>query len=224
MPAEITSPHKCLECRGNIPLDAIKCTECDAYQDWRRHLNLNFSGVILSLLIALISVSSVCVPLILRAFEPKDAKLNFVPIRADHRPATEGEIARLTGQGASHNADEKKSTMLFVEVAASNSGTKAAVVTKLEIEGVQRNGSSKKDWLELLLIENQRPSSIIVPPGASVVLKGIFREHEGEQLPVEWNSSEIRPHIRLTFVCNNGTTVTNIPNQRLERNYDFPSF
>lgn len=46
----------CIICRKPIEEGAKKCTECDSYQDWRRHFS--FGTVVLSLLIALISVST----------------------------------------------------------------------------------------------------------------------------------------------------------------------
>jgi hypothetical protein len=56
---------------------AAKCLACDSFQDWRR-----FSGVttpVLSLLVALIAVSSAAAPGIATMFARSDSKLVFAP-------------------------------------------------------------------------------------------------------------------------------------------------
>src|SRR5262249_20564094 len=50
----------CIECRKAIEPGATKCTECDSFQDWRRHFTIGH--VVLSLLVALVSVLTAAVP------------------------------------------------------------------------------------------------------------------------------------------------------------------
>ncbi|MDX8348242.1 hypothetical protein SLH49_09605 [Cognatiyoonia sp. IB215446] len=44
----------CVECSSEIPISAVKCTNCSSYQDWRRHLG-TFSST-LALPIAILAV------------------------------------------------------------------------------------------------------------------------------------------------------------------------
>jgi len=55
----------CVVCDVEIGRGAIKCPNCGTFQNWRRHLQ--FSTTVLSLLIALISVSALVLPTILDA-------------------------------------------------------------------------------------------------------------------------------------------------------------
>ena len=53
----MSAPTKnCLVCASKIPANALKCTECGTYQNWRRHLD--FGNTFLALIIALLSVIS----------------------------------------------------------------------------------------------------------------------------------------------------------------------
>lgn len=65
---------KCFMCQSTIPFAAMKCTECDSYQGWRRFLGLSSS--ILTLLIALFSVLGLVVPVLLTTFDDKVAQLS----------------------------------------------------------------------------------------------------------------------------------------------------
>jgi hypothetical protein len=44
---------ECLCCRESIKKNAVKCTKCDSYQDWRRYLSV--SNLTLGLLVALVA-------------------------------------------------------------------------------------------------------------------------------------------------------------------------
>lgn len=59
------SLKKCLVCKQGIDEKAIKCAKCGSFQNWRRHVKL--SGAILSLLVALVSVSGLAIPIILES-------------------------------------------------------------------------------------------------------------------------------------------------------------
>lgn len=62
---------KCLVCKSAIEDGASKCVHCNSFQNWRRFLGM--SGTILSLLVALISVSAVTIPPVFELFEDKNA-------------------------------------------------------------------------------------------------------------------------------------------------------
>lgn len=69
--AENAAPLRknCPVCGEGIALKARKCIHCDSLLDWQRHLN--FSSTFLALLVALISVTTVAVPIFVAAFEVK---------------------------------------------------------------------------------------------------------------------------------------------------------
>jgi hypothetical protein len=77
--ADSLSKHPvCRICRKSIEIGAIKCTECDSYQDWRRHFS--FGIVALSLSIALISVTTTAIQVTkgLLAKEQSDIRFSLV--------------------------------------------------------------------------------------------------------------------------------------------------
>ncbi len=66
----------CISCKSEIHEDAIKCKECDGYQNWRRHLD--FSNTVLALLLALLSVSTVAVPVFVKAFAKERSSVTLL--------------------------------------------------------------------------------------------------------------------------------------------------
>jgi hypothetical protein len=64
---------RCLSCQEPIHPKAKLCKTCKSYQDWRRHFN--FSAVVLSLLVALISVISAVGPRIISWLPPFGSRL-----------------------------------------------------------------------------------------------------------------------------------------------------
>jgi len=66
----------CCECKELMPKGASKCTHCGSFQNWRRYLSL--SSVVLSLLVALISVSTVGISVFRDNIISKYAKLDVV--------------------------------------------------------------------------------------------------------------------------------------------------
>lgn len=55
----------CHFCKKEIEDGAIKCVHCDSYQNWRKYIQ--FSNTVLSLLVALISVTALATPIIIKA-------------------------------------------------------------------------------------------------------------------------------------------------------------
>lgn len=68
-PPAAHSPHpprpekECLRCGRSMPAAANFCTECDSYQDWRRHLP--GTTVIMSALIAVLAIIGGIVPAVM---------------------------------------------------------------------------------------------------------------------------------------------------------------
>ena len=96
----------CVVCREEIKQDAKKCIHCDSYQDFRRWINI--SSVVLSLMIALLSVTAVTLPVLKDFMLPPDAELNFSLV-------------------------EKYDDYTWFRIAVSNSGTKAAVIKAVQL-------------------------------------------------------------------------------------------
>jgi len=75
----ITLPTKtkaCRECCEPIALDAKKCKTCSEYQDVRRFLS--FSSTFLALTVAFVSVISLSIPIITKALDEKNSKINII--------------------------------------------------------------------------------------------------------------------------------------------------
>lgn len=66
---------RCRVCKNAIPAAAQKCSLCDSFQDWRSHFN--FSSVVLSLLVALVSVLTAAVPVLRDALTPALADVQY---------------------------------------------------------------------------------------------------------------------------------------------------
>jgi predicted nucleic acid-binding Zn ribbon protein len=70
----VMATSHCFLCRKEIPRGAKICTECNSYQDWRKHFG--FSSTVLSLLVALVSVLTVAVPVIRNALTPDRSEVH----------------------------------------------------------------------------------------------------------------------------------------------------
>ncbi|MCP4408657.1 MAG: hypothetical protein GY807_13000 [Gammaproteobacteria bacterium] len=70
----------CWACRKPLGDGQVKCLECSSWQNWRRYMV--FSASILSLLIALISVSGALGPSLLEAFRGKSPKIVVIDGKA----------------------------------------------------------------------------------------------------------------------------------------------
>lgn len=66
---------RCIVCKGAIHSGAQKCIHCESFQDWRSHFG--FSAVVLSLLVALISVITASVPVLQRVATPNLADVRY---------------------------------------------------------------------------------------------------------------------------------------------------
>lgn len=69
---------ECRICREEIKEGAKKCTNCGAFQNWRRFIDLGNST--LALVIALFSVASIGVPYLVDALRSNSARLIFSPV------------------------------------------------------------------------------------------------------------------------------------------------
>jgi hypothetical protein len=107
----------CIQCAKSIPIHAKKCTECDSFQDWRRHLQ--FSGLALSLLIALLSVTGLTTQKIIEAFQGHRTRIQTKFVSSLH--------GTLEAKPDSRNA-------LVVNLLITNSGDRPRAITAVEVK------------------------------------------------------------------------------------------
>lgn len=99
---EASDTKPCIACRESISAEAMRCRICGSSQSWGRHFALSDS--LLSLLVALVSVTGLSLPVIVNALRQKNSRL----------------VLRFAG---SANDD--------VFLAISNTGTRSGVLTDL---------------------------------------------------------------------------------------------
>lgn len=73
---------KCLVCGKDIEDSAIKCVHCDSFQNWRRFFGTS-QQVILSLLVALISVTTVAVPILIEELTPQKSAISITYLSSE---------------------------------------------------------------------------------------------------------------------------------------------
>jgi predicted nucleic acid-binding Zn ribbon protein len=76
----------CKVCAEPIKQQARICNHCKSYQDWRGHMGMSQS--VLALLIALISVGTVFVPVVVKSFTAENSDLIFSLQSIDKRKLT----------------------------------------------------------------------------------------------------------------------------------------
>jgi len=65
----------CTTCRELIKPNAKKCNHCGSYQDWRRFLGISSS--VLALLVALVSTTSILLPILSDTLQEKDSRIEL---------------------------------------------------------------------------------------------------------------------------------------------------
>jgi hypothetical protein len=80
-PVEKSQGKPCRTCCEPIALGAQKCIHCGSYQDLRRYFT--FSSTVLSLLVALLSVTGLVAPIVADLLKPNDSYIEFSPSAAD---------------------------------------------------------------------------------------------------------------------------------------------
>ena len=128
---------ECIYCHSEIHDKAIKCKECDGFQNWRRYLN--FSSNILSLLIVLISVLTVSIPVIVDTMRSDVTRIAFNIVEEPKFTAyVENQQDGISGEMFS----TVKYNMYFPVVIA-NSGNKMGFLYRLEAS--VKDGHGKLD-------------------------------------------------------------------------------
>ncbi len=137
---------ECIVCYERIHGDAKKCTHCNSFQNWRRHLG--FSSVVLSLLVAFVSVMTVAVPIIKSALTPNQSDVRYSFVRYD-------------------SAQDPK----YISVVSSNLGNRSGILKEATLQVIR---DEKKDTLSHPLA--WKPAEHVVKPGESKILEFYWSE------------------------------------------------
>jgi hypothetical protein len=138
-----TPMKRCVACHSEIFPEAIKCTHCDTYQDWRRYVSA--SSTVLSLLIALLSVAGIVVPKLVETFDTPKSVFKIVQTKDVgvnlHVTLANGGDARGYLTGISVVADESfsiSSNEDAVQLEAGDLLSKRVQLTQSQVENLGR--------------------------------------------------------------------------------------
>ena len=86
----------CNQCGEKISVSATKCSKCQGFQNWRRHFEL--SSVMIAMLVALVSVTSLALPIIYPYFYPPFSNIEIGNAQLETPPGAifEPDIITLT--------------------------------------------------------------------------------------------------------------------------------
>jgi hypothetical protein len=150
-PATTDETKTCKVCGESIKKAARVCIHCKNYQDWRAELNI--SSTVLSLLVALGSVLTVAVPVIISALTPKNSDFIF------------------SFQG---------SNSAFIEILATNKGIRPGTVRTTGM--LEMNEATKGFNGPLLRLDGASDDmALVITPAESKLLHFILVVHEIDQ-------------------------------------------
>lgn len=116
---------KCVACKTEIDDNAYKCKSCGTFQDWRRYVA--FGNMLLALLVALVSVSIVFIPVLIKVFTGDRADIRVTVL--DHGPSTfEAPIA---GSGGGRTVRSGMTYTYRPQILIVNSGEGNGVIKKI---------------------------------------------------------------------------------------------
>jgi len=165
---------KCLECAYDIPYESKKCKECGSFQDWRRYLT--FSSITISLMIALITVTTLSIQIIVDAFKPKDAIVKLFVTRAEIVPMNEKLFKTLSGLVYIEDkvGFDIEEPIIRFEFVAVNNGSKTGLIRLVTVDMSRHNLDDRFIGKPLLISDknNSPMSAIPVKPGDSIFFNG----------------------------------------------------
>jgi len=149
---------ECKICKEEIRRNAVICSHCKSFQNWRRHLGLSSS--FLSILLALISVITV-----------------FVTVLANTTIKNDSDIdsSVISWQRTFFNNQGKIVQVLVTDIFVTNSGKKPGIIKTFSVKG---EGEDKFRYFQSEMQKpndaylNQSINSKIVEPGNSQLLRG----------------------------------------------------
>ena len=148
---------QCINCKENIHKDAIKCTHCGSFQNWRHHLGISSS--FLSIMVAFISVLTVFITVLSDSTIKNDSDINF---------------SIVNWQSTFFNDAGRLSSVLIVEAFVTNSGKKPGAIKAFSIKAA---GEKQFKYMRSGPIEHTSVYSHneikgqIVEPGKTLLLK-----------------------------------------------------
>lgn len=145
---------QCVVCRQPIPTGARKCTTCGSFQSWIRYLT--FSNSVLSLLIALLSVSALGIPVIVNALKAPDAFVRGTVLDAYMMTVPIADGSRIQA--------------LFIQVYVTNAGKRTGVIgTSAEFKDLSRSAESGWHEIELYQADLKARKNIVDPEETSII-------------------------------------------------------
>lgn len=118
---------KCIACKLDIEPGAWECVHCETIQNWRRYLTL--SNSVLALLVALLSVSTVLVPLVYNTFLSRIADMRF------EIPAESNRIGGHTQGSGKSRKTKNASYITRLTVLTMNAGDNVGLLKNLCMKG-----------------------------------------------------------------------------------------
>jgi len=183
----------CLVCREPINKGALFCNKCNSHQDWRRHIPL--SNNVLSLLVALVSVSAIAVPAIVSAFKSQTSDVRVTMIRSREHETVKNYLP-----------DRKFDFQLYV----ANVGNRRGAIGRVQM---RPKGGGSDSWEDLDFTPHYaKTMNEMIEPGtatflyysrASLYSSGAFQDRplpEEVQLKVEViNSDAGRDYVEINM-------------------------
>lgn len=152
---------RCPGCMEEINALAVKCKHCGRFQNWRRYLGLSSS--FLSVVVALISVSTVFATVTINAAKQQDSEI---------------KVSIINRQRVFFNDVGSMRQVLLVESFITNAGQRPGVIKSLAVKG---NNDESFRFMRLgdVAVGNDafpKPiEAVIVEPGNSVLLKSYLK-------------------------------------------------
>lgn len=170
---------QCSICKEKLIPGAIKCTHCGSFQNWRRHIS--FSSSFLSILLALISVTTVFITVTSESLTKNDSDI---------------QASIINWQRTFFNDLGRFSQVLIVETFITNNGKRPAAIKAISLKG---SGDKEFQYLGSGTHEvsddysHEEITAQIVEPGKTLILKNHIKTLlDAETFTKKYSNSEIR--------------------------------
>lgn len=172
----------CVFCKSEIHDDALKCKECGGYQNWKRHVD--FSNTVLALLLALLSVSTVAVPVFVKAFHKERSDVSIILREARITPWSSGGIV---------GGDEVSVSSLGLTITClvTNSGEKPGFIEDASYKILKNGAIIGSGQLDI--------DEAVVPSNSFRIqtMRGSIKVHKEGELPTGVMSRAHPPKVQL---------------------------
>lgn len=173
---------RCIACAREMASGAVKCAQCGSFQNWRRHLQ--FSATVLSLVVAIISVSGLVVPLLVKTFQQETSA-----VKVTFRSATINSWE----SGGAAGADEVRVDAygIRVRILVTNTGNKPGFVESAVVKLEGADGPIAEAVLRI------SSSHAVVKPGtfALIDVRSRLQVLEDEAFPFGMVSKNSPPSV-----------------------------